>query len=364
MRLSLMMKTTIYSVIFSLAALGVMFYVMLHKEIVIEHVGQDEVSIQQEQGDTAAAAAAESGYMEQYNQADGVLAFEIGKASTNHLCIPLPVNMKAENVAIENYYMDREMHVILTGSYKDFYSDSVISGQKENITNGFYMEENDTTRLIFTLNGIFEYKSILEDGNLYIEFLASGEVYDKIVVIDPAFGATVSGYRTDGLLEKDLTLAIAQKVKQRLDDTDIKVYYTRMDDNNPTQEQRIGLANEIKADVYIRIEADYHEDAKIYGTTVVYNESFFIPGFGSVELANLLEYEVVSAISGKALGMVAAAEEDYTIKNATVPAATIKAGYLSNPQEVILLKKEDYRERIAEGIYQTILKVYENYLEK
>ena len=47
------------------------------------------------------------------------------------------------------------------------------------------------------------------------------------------------------------------------------------------------------------------------------------------------------------------------ISEATVPAAAIKVGYLTNGQESILLQREDYIQRIAEGIYQTILKAYE-----
>ncbi len=78
-----------------------------------------------------------------------------------------------------------------------------------------------------------------------------------------------------------------------------------------------------------------------------------------MELADLLEREVVTAISGKANGLIEASAEDTVISEATVPAAAIKVGYLTNGQESILLQREDYIQRIAEGIYQTILKAYE-----
>ena len=78
-----------------------------------------------------------------------------------------------------------------------------------------------------------------------------------------------------------------------------------------------------------------------------------------MELADLLEREVVTAIRGKANGLLEAEQTDTVINEATVPAATIRVGYLTNGQEAILLQREDYIEKIAEGIYQTILKVYE-----
>ena len=68
---------------------------------------------------------------------------------------------------------------------------------------------------------------------------------------------------------------------------------------------------------------------------------------------------MVTAISGKANGLIEASAEDTVISEATVPAAAIKVGYLTNGQESILLQREDYIQRIAEGIYQTILKAYE-----
>ncbi|MDE7358578.1 MAG: N-acetylmuramoyl-L-alanine amidase [Lachnospiraceae bacterium] len=47
------------------------------------------------------------------------------------------------------------------------------------------------------------------------------------------------------------------------------------------------------------------------------------------------------------------------MNNATVPAAAIRVGYLTNSQEAILLQREDYIRRIAEGIYNAVLKAYE-----
>ena len=53
-----------------------------------------------------------------------------------------------------------------------------------------------------------------------------------------------------------------------MDGTDIKVYYTRMDDSAPSDENRIDLINAVKADMMIRIEVNEDEDTKVYGTEV------------------------------------------------------------------------------------------------
>lgn len=287
------------------------------------------------------------------------LTFFQGESDTSYLRVPLPKGCKAGDIAIENYYMDQELWILVDGADGEFYEENAISGNQEMVRQGIYEDDEEGMKLRFKLTGIFEYRTILENNELYISFLSPKEVYDKIVVIDPAWGGFQTGYKSDELEEKEINLAIAGKLKEKLDGTDIKVYYTRLDDVNPAEESRIRLANETRADMYIRIELGSSEDGSVYGTTAVYNGNYFIPGFGSVELADLLEKEVVTSIKGKALGLEEAEEPESILKYATVPAATVRVGCATNKQEATLLMREEYQEKIAEGIYNAILKAYE-----
>lgn len=347
MKLNLIKKAAIGSVLFSTVAMGMILYLSAGKVITISDVAQDEVHRD------VLAASKEGGIKEQ------ALTFVLGEADTSYLRIPLPEECKAEDIVIENHYMDQELCVIVKNTDSGFYGENAISGNREMVIQGSFEETREGVRLRFMLTDIFEYRTILENNDLYVSFLSPREMYDKIVVIDPACGGSNAGYTTEREEEKKINLQIAQKLKEKLDKTDIKAYYTRMDDVNPEEEKRIKLANETRADMYIRIQMDWKEDERIYGTTVVYNGDYFIPGFGSVELADLLEREVVTDIKGKALGLVEAEPEEYAVKHATIPAAAIKAGCLSNKQEAILLAREDYQEKIASGIYHAILKIYE-----
>ncbi len=287
------------------------------------------------------------------------LTFSQEETDTSYLRVPLPDGCRAEDISIENYYMDQELWILLDGAEGGFYEENAISGNREMVRQGIYEEEEAGTKLRFKLTGIFEYHTILENNELYISFLSPGEVYDRIVVIDPAWGGLQSGYAEDDLKEKEINLAIAEKLKERLDQTDIRVYYTRMDDINPGKESRIRLANETRADLYIRIELGTDEDSSVYGTTAVYNKDFFIPGFGSMELAELLETEIVDSVKGKALGLTEAEESEDILRNITVPAVIARVGYATNKQEATLLVREEYQEKIADGIYNAILKAFE-----
>ncbi|MCM1088772.1 MAG: N-acetylmuramoyl-L-alanine amidase [Muribaculaceae bacterium] len=351
----LMKTTAFYTVLFAICSLAVIFYYSAHKVVVVADLAQDEVVQRDETLRQETPAKDTAGQNE--------ILFVSNEQEMTYFCIPLHEGIKAENVTIENHYMDKELWVSLRQpelmeSLLEFYQSQGAYGNRDAVINGYFEEGADTFWLKFRLADIYEYHSIFEDSKLYIEFVTPKEAYDKIVVIDPAYGGDITGAVSGKLKGKDVALNIARALKKKLDDTDIKVYYTRMDDSAPSDESRVNLINGVKADMVIRIEVNENEDTKVYGTEAVYNSKFFIPGFGSVELADMLEREVVTAISGKANGLVDAEEDDTVIRDATVPAAAIRAGYVTNGQESILLNRDDYIEKIAEGIYQAIEAAY------
>lgn len=342
-------------VLFAVISMTGMIYYSATKEIVIQDVAQDQLAWESGQQYVAETESAK----ETVNT-EKLLHFKEGSENTHFLCIPLMEGIKSEQVQIENFYMEKEMRVYIEGMDEVFYETEAISGNISNILKGTYENVKGKILLTFQLSDVYEYRSVLEDNFLYIELVVPKEMYDKIIVIDAGHGGQDTGVMTEELTEKDLSLNIVKKLKEKLDESDIKVYYTRMDDEDVADEDRVAIANQVKADMLISIHANEMEDSKIYGTQTVYNESFFIPGFGSLELADMLEREVVTAISGKGLGLVAAEEEDVVVWDATVPAAMIEVGCLSNAQELMLLRKDSYINRIATGIYDTIIKAYED----
>ncbi len=353
MQNDLMKKTTVLCSLFVAAAMGIMLYYCANKIAIVADLAQDEV---------VQAAENRPNHTEMEDEDENRIAIDRDSGKTNYFCVPVPPDVRVEEVTIENHYMDRELWVSIEpekmSGQESFYESNGVYGSCEAVVDGHFEVEKKRICLRFQLTDVFEYRSIFEDNTLYIEFVPPKEVYDKIIVIDPAYGKEDTGVVTDNIAAKDITLNIAKALKAKLDETDIKVYYTRMDDSNPEAEYRVRLAEATKADMLIRIEVGSDKSSKKYGTETVYNSQFFIPGFGSVELADLLEREVVTAISGKAAGLLEAGEADTVISEATVPAAAVKVGYLTNGQEAILLQREDYVQRIAEGIYQAVLKAY------
>jgi len=93
------------------------------------------------------------------------------------------------------------------------------------------------------------------------------------IVIDPGHGGKDKGASgPNGLHEKDLTLAIARELKKAIErKTGCEVILTRTDDRFMSLEDRTAFANKHKADLFISIHTNAHEDKTRRGT-----ETYFL----------------------------------------------------------------------------------------
>ena len=89
----------------------------------------------------------------------------------------------------------------------------------------------------------------------------------RTVVIDPGHGGKDPGARgVTGSDEKDITLAIAQLVAERLsEDPQIRVVLTRTDDTYVSLEQRTAIANAQGADLFLSIHGNASENPQLAG---------------------------------------------------------------------------------------------------
>ena len=74
----------------------------------------------------------------------------------------------------------------------------------------------------------------------------------------------------------------------------------------------------------------------------------------SEDLAALIQKEIEKKVSSKNRGVKQAGL--YVLVGAIMPNVLVEVGYLSNKHEEKVLRKGSYRQNIAEGIYQAIIK--------
>jgi N-acetylmuramoyl-L-alanine amidase len=87
------------------------------------------------------------------------------------------------------------------------------------------------------------------------------------IVLDPGHGGADPGAQgVDGLLEKDVVLAIAQRLKRRLEESsNAKVLLTRETDATRTLAERTAFANANSADLFVSIHANADRSGDLQG---------------------------------------------------------------------------------------------------
>lgn len=286
------------------------------------------------------------------------LTLEPEEGKPLHFMIPIAPAVRAEQISIENRYMERQLWIYIQGAQASDYRDYTVTGDLAPVVGGWAQQQEDMTILKLQMNTIQEYSSVMEENHLYVEFSPPDECYDRIVVIDPRCGGEDYGVTADGRREKEINLQIARDVRRLLEGSEIKVYLTRQEDVEVSPEDRALLVREVSADFYVAVGVNGDpEDPEQFGTEVWYNGDYFIPVFGSLQLADLLERQVVEAVVGRANGLMET--EDAVLQRLTIPAALVKTGYLTHEKEGGLLAQEGYTRRIAEGIVAALRQAYE-----
>lgn len=304
-------------------------------------------------GDPESYAQREDDSPERYR-----LTLETADGKPGHFTIPVSPAVHAEQISIENRYTERQLWVYLQGAQASDYRDYVISGDIAPVVGGWAQQQEDMTILKLQMSAIQEYSSVMEENRLYVEYLPPEQCFERIVVLDPRCGGEESGVTANGSREKEVALQIARAVRQQLEGSQIKVYLTRQEDIQVSEEDRILLAREVSADLYVGVSVgEDAEDPERFGTEVWYNGDYFIPGFGNLQLADLLERQVTEAVSGRANGLISA--QDAILQRLTIPGALVKAGYLTHEREGGLLGQQGYIDRVAEGIVAALRQAFE-----
>lgn len=279
--------------------------------------------------------------------------------NNRYLHISLPEGISAKDVKLENQYMDKTFIITIKGNLSDNQKGNPLIAGNNHVEDSKWIVDKEAARLEIKLDRIFEYKLAIEDGTLIIELFKPKELYDKIVVIDPGHGGKMPGTGKYGLVEKELCLDIVLRLKEMLDRTDLKVYYTRIEDSNVDQAERVALANEVEADFFISVHINADENSRAsHGTEVLYSQSSKIPFFGSKELAEICQEEVVKMLGSRSRGIVKG-DNIHIIRNSEIPVALIEVGFVTNWNEASLLKQSRYKQKTAEGIFHAIERAYE-----
>lgn len=215
-----------------------------------------------------------------------------------------------------------------------------------------------------------------------------------VVVLDPGHGGQDPGTTSpDGVQEKTVTLAVGLAMKQYLEEGGrYSVVMTRASDYFLPLRDRIALARDAKADLFISLHADANPNPKVQGLSVYTlsdqasdaeasklaakeNKADVLAGVdltaevpevsnilidlarretrnSSLRLAKLLVASLSTNIKLLKHGERAAGFA--VLKLPDTPSVLIELGHLSNPQEAMRLQDPAYQQQLAAAIGQAV----------
>lgn len=186
------------------------------------------------------------------------------------------------------------------------------------------------------------------------------------VIIDAGHGGEDGGTQSeDGILEKDINLAVSLKIKAILDSLGINNELVRNADcliydnpDVPMRQRKVSdIHNRLKivesADngILLSIHQNYFAQSKYSGTQVFYSPNNPL----SREIAETIQHTVVKNIQTKNTRKIKqSGKEIYLLYHCKAPAVMVECGFLSNPQESKKLNSDEYQLKIAFSVCEGI----------
>jgi N-acetylmuramoyl-L-alanine amidase len=211
------------------------------------------------------------------------------------------------------------------------------------------------------------------------------------IVLDPGHGGKDPGaVGPGGLREKDVTLALAKRVKPLLEAQGYTVLMTRETDIFMGLPERTAIANQNNADLFISIHTNASRSNRVRGIETYFlgvaksreaSETAMLENAisqqdlsdlekilwdltrtsnlkQSSDLAESIQVNLFNGLSGRFSGIRDLGVKQasfYVLIGARMPSVLVETSFISNPSAEKLLSRDDYRDTLAKSIFQGIL---------
>jgi N-acetylmuramoyl-L-alanine amidase len=180
-----------------------------------------------------------------------------------------------------------------------------------------------------------------------------------VIAVDPGHGGSATsdptqlwdpGVVVGSVMEKDITLDLAFRLRALLQKERVKVVMTRTTDQYVEISQRWIIAHNGGARMFVSLHVNaFDGDASINGETIFYPRPDSLPFARAVDSAlaqSLKAYQITD-------DGIAAKPELWV--HSDVPTVTVEPVYLTNSREFALLQQADFRNAIVQGVFNGLL---------
>ncbi|RUA28881.1 MAG: hypothetical protein DSY76_03945 [Bacteroidetes bacterium] len=178
----------------------------------------------------------------------------------------------------------------------------------------------------------------------------STNVDKKVVVIDAAHGGNDLGAVADGVFEKDITLRIAQLIKEFNENDDVEIVLLREDDKFLSIKDRLAMINSLKPYLVISLHMNQStEGGRKSGLQFVTSRKNHFIDQTNEFLKVLLDSRIDE------LGETVAKEGNFDIlSKSNAPAIMIEMGYIDNKDNREFIQSEEGSLRLAQMVLNII----------
>lgn len=187
-------------------------------------------------------------------------------------------------------------------------------------------------------------------------------LFGRIIFVDPGHGGRDPGTMYGNILEKNIVLEISLELRDELLKKGAIVYMTRETDMDLSSKwdsrkkrgdlyRRILMYKKYDAELYLSIHINQYKNSAWSGIEVLYNainpENKKI---GTILMKNFkTEFGTKRTLKTTDL---------YMYSNTTVPGVLIECGFLSNANERYLLQQDNYQEKLAKSITNSVVEYF------
>ena len=210
-----------------------------------------------------------------------------------------------------------------------------------------------------------------------------GEPKKFTVCVDPGHGFWDGGagqlpdgtyLYEDQRLEKDITMAIATKVRDALELEGFDVILTHDGVTTPAGDtnsnhvysidERCVAVNQTNVGYFISIHADYSEEDSVYGIRLYHMQHERKINDHAAAYAEAIAASIREKMTGEDPQLVDQTNDIYNsfaaVRETKMPAVLIEVGFISNEADRAKVVSEDWQQQFAEAVAAGVTKAYES----
>ncbi len=166
--------------------------------------------------------------------------------------------------------------------------------------------------------------------------------------------AFVSGTQGANQTEEELNLTVALKLQTALENLGAEVHMTRKEHNcDMSNIDRATLANELNADISVKLHADGNNSSSMHGVSVLVPGDKYIDDDALIAMSRSAGEYILEAF----VESTGAENRGMTVRNdmtgfnwSEVPVVLVEMGFMTNPEEDKLMETEEYQNKMVQGI--------------